>query len=95
MYRAELFEFRRIHLIFLVLVFNGSDDSDKSVSTSRSESSVQQQRSQRSSKDLGSCSTVVRHSISEKKRVVRFNTCVDAFVSMLSVILLPFFLIIG
>ena len=30
-------------------------------------------------------SFLVKHSISEKKRVVRFNTCIDEFIDMLNV----------
>ena len=80
----------------MVHFIDGSDGSDKSVATIKSEDSVQQQGSQRSSKDRVRFSTLVRHSISEKKRVIRFNTCIDAFVSMLSVSFsFFFFLIIG
>ena len=42
-------------------------------------------KSRRSGKPLSLPLPLVKHSISEKKRVVRFNTCVEAFIDMLSV----------
>ena len=42
-------------------------------------------KSRRSGKPFSRSLIIVKHSISEKKRVVRFNTCVEAFIDMLSV----------
>lgn len=36
-------------------------------------------------------SILVKHSISEKKRVIRFNQCVDSFMEMLSVFITSLF----
>ena len=42
-------------------------------------------RTRRSSRSVSCLVNVVKHSISEKRRVIRFNNCIDEFMSMLNV----------
>lgn len=60
----------------------GTNSMESSLSDEEVELSA---RTRRSSRGALCLVNVVKHSISEKRRVIRFNTCIDEFMSMLNV----------
>ena len=60
----------------------GTNSMESSLSDEEVEVSA---RTRRSSRGVWCLVIVVKHSISEKRRVIRFNTCINEFMSMLNV----------